>query len=37
MSNAVKSSENLTNQILSVKMKELLNNEILLAEIEKIY
>jgi len=34
---AVKSSENLTNQILSVKMKELLNNEILLAEIEKIY
>lgn len=34
---AVESKKDLSNELLDVKMKELLNNEILLAEIKKIY
>ncbi len=34
---AVETDKNLSNKIVTVKMNELLNNEILLAEIEKIY
>lgn len=34
---AVESNEDLSNKLVAVKMNDLLNNEILLAEIEKIY